>query len=177
MAAAAAVALAGGVRHRPGPPYLRRALRSSRRDDRRHALGFLDRIVSLLEANDARIIGRVWVKEPGAGLNPDSSYAYAIQDLAKHFDHHLSETADVGLVPCDSRLHPQNRQVSHSIFTFKHRVSGDRLPNLVETPTFGVSDNHIGLQLADLLAGAVIFPIACRTYCGGSPVTPHMDPR
>jgi Protein of unknown function (DUF3800) len=156
---------------------LRRELRSRRRDERRHGLGFMENIVRLFEAADAKIVGRVWVKQPGLGLDPASTYAYAIQDVAKHFNHLLTEQGDVGQVICDSReLFTQNRQVSHSIFTIKHRHSGDALPRLVESPTFGISDNHAGLQLADLLAGALIFPMACRTYCQGS-ATRHAHTR
>lgn len=108
---------------------LRRELRSSSRDQRRHALGFLDKIVLLLERHNAQVIGRIWVKQPGLGLDPASSYAYAIQDIAKHFNHLLEEVGDVGQIVCDSRLHTQNRQVSHSIFTLKHRNFGMYYPS------------------------------------------------
>ena len=33
-------------------------------------------------------------------------------------------------------------------------------------PTFGHSENHAGLQLADLITSAVLVPIACHAYCG-----------
>ena len=155
---------------------IRSELRSARRDERRHAVGFLDKLISLLETHNAHIVGRVWVKEPGTGLNPVSTYTYAIQDIATHFDHHLQEIADIGQIVCDSRRQVQNREVSHSIFTWKHRLSGDALPRLVESPTFGVSDNHAGLQIADLLVGALIFPMACRAYCAGCSAPAHMSP-
>jgi len=74
-------------------------------------------------------------------------------------------------------MHAQNRQVSHSVFTMKHRMNGDPLPQLVESPLFGVSDNHAGLQIADVVAGALLLPMACRTYCHGSRAQTHMDTR
>jgi Protein of unknown function (DUF3800) len=156
---------------------LRKDLRSARSKDRRHAIVYLDRIISLLETYRARIIGRVWVKEPGHGLDPAGTYNYAIQDLARHFDHFLARGRQTGLMVCDSRMHGQNRQVSHGVFTHKHKVAGDEFPNLVESPMFGVSDNHAGLQLADILAGAFVFPIACRVYCHGCTSIPHMSER
>lgn len=156
---------------------LKRYLRSQRRDERRLVIGYLDRIVDLLERSDARIVGRVWVKQPGVGLDPAASYTYAIQDMACHFTHLLFTRQEVGLVLCDSRMHSQNRQVAHSVFTLKQRMVGDALPELVESPVFGVSDNHAGLQLADILAGALLLPMACRTYCAGSGAAPHVDPR
>jgi hypothetical protein len=156
---------------------MRRQLRSNRREDRRHVIGFLDKVVGMLERHRVRIIGRIWVKEPGRGLNPASTYTYAIQDMARHFEHSLSGGRQTGLMVCDSRMHGQDREVSHSVFTLKHRLVGDALPHLVESPTFGVSDNHAGLQLADLLAGGLLFPMACRVYCQGCASPAHLDPR
>jgi hypothetical protein len=154
---------------------LRRELRSTNRDDRRHAIGYLDRIIELLLRYGARAIGRIWVKQPGTGLDPASTYTYAIQDIARHFEHQLAATRTAGLMICDSRMHNQDREVSHSVFTMKQRHAGDPLPHLVESPVFGNSDNHSGLQLADLLAGAFLFPMACRTYCQGCLATTHMS--
>jgi hypothetical protein len=102
--------------------------------------------------------------------------ASAIQDIARHFQHLLSATADDGFMLLDSRMHNQNREVSHSVFTMKHRLAGDPLLHIVESPVFGASDNHTGLQLANLLAGDFLFPMACMTYCQGS-TSRHMSPR
>jgi hypothetical protein len=156
---------------------LKRYLRSQRRDERRLVIGYLDRIVDLLERSDARIIGRIRVKQPGLGLDPIGSYNYAVQDVSRHFAHLLRTQHEIGVVLCDSRMHAQNRQVSHSVFTLKQRLGGDALPELVESPLFGVSDNHAGLQIADIVAGALLLPMACRTYCQGSASTMHVDPR
>jgi len=66
---------------------VRAGVRSSSRDKRRQAIGFLDQTIALLSAHDAAIIGRVWVKAPGQSLSPRASYTFAIQDLALHFEH------------------------------------------------------------------------------------------
>ncbi len=153
---------------------IRSDLRSGARDDRRHAISYLNRIVALLETNQARIVGRVWVKQPGVGLGELQTYTSAIQDIARHFDHLCEAARRPGLMILDGRRHYQNRAVSHSIFTFKHRLAGDRLPHLVESPTFAVSDNHAGLQIADLVAGGLIFPMACRVYCAGCTAGVHV---
>ncbi len=73
-------------------------------------------------------------------------------------------------------MHTQNSQVSHSVFTQKHKLSGDAYPCLVETPAFGHSVNHVGLQLADLVASSVVFPMASRTYCADHWTGPHVHP-
>lgn len=155
---------------------LRAGARSSSRDRRRHAVGFLDETVRLLSAHAAVLLGRVWVKAPGQALNPRSSYTFAIQDLALHFERFLTTRSDLGFLLCDSRLHHQDAQVSHSVFTQKHKLTGDSYPHIVEATVFGGSQNHVGLQLADIVASALLFPMAARTYCPGSG-SPHAHPR
>jgi hypothetical protein len=155
---------------------LRGSLRSASRNVRRHAKGYLDRVVALLEARGVSIIGRVWIKGVGVALDPASSYTYAIQDLARHFQQFLEHNDSEGMVICDSRMHNQNSQVSHSIFTQKHRAQGDSLPRLADTPVFGSSTNHAGLQLADIVASALIFPMAARVYCAHQWAGGHTAP-
>jgi Protein of unknown function (DUF3800) len=144
---------------------LRFSLRSSSRRDRRHAIGYLDRILQILNTHNVRLVGRVWIKPVGQPLDPDATYTYAIQDIARHFHAFLDANNENGLLLCDSRMHNQNAQVSHSVFTQKHGLRGDPLPRIPEAPVFGVSLNHAGLQLADAVASALIFPIASRVYC------------
>jgi len=74
---------------------------------------------------------------------------------------------------CDGRLHNQDAEVSHSIFTQKHKLAGDSYPHLIEATVFGRSQNHVGLQLADLVASAFLFPMATRTFCRLLPSGPH----
>lgn len=152
---------------------LRGAVRGSR-SKRRHAIGFLDKVVDLMDTHGARIVGRIWIKN--AAMNPRSSYTFAIQDVASHFEHLLTSSNETGLMICDGRLHYQDAQVSHSIFTQKHKLGGDSFPHLVEATVFGRSQNHVGLQISDLLASALLFPMAARTYCAAPPATVHTSP-
>lgn len=156
---------------------VRSALRSPSRNKRRHAIGFLDNLVKLLATHDARLVGRVWIKAIGAALDPRPSYTFAIQDIAQHFEHYLGSVGDIGMMICDGRLHHQDAQVSHSVFTQKHKLSGDSYPHLAEATLFGRSQNHVGLQVADLVASALLFPMAARTYCATSATGPHVNPR
>jgi hypothetical protein len=132
----------------------------------------LGKVLALLDQYNARIIGRVWVKEPGKALKPTSTYSYAIQDIGRHFQHLLSLTGDDGLIICDSRAARQDVGVSHSIFTQKHQAGGDSYPSLVDTVVFGRSDNHVGLQLADTVAAGLVFPLAVAAYQAGT-LTAH----
>ncbi|MEE8395464.1 MAG: DUF3800 domain-containing protein, partial [bacterium] len=81
-----------------------------------------------------------------------------------------------GIMILDARSHAQDKRVSFSIFTRKFQISGDAFPELVEMPTFGQSDNHAGIQVADLLCSALLFPIAAYSYCSGRISNVHVDP-
>ena len=155
---------------------LRGAVRSGSRRKRTHALGVLDGVMRLIERHDIRLLGRVWVKESTKALKPDPTYTYAVQDIARHFDEFLRQQPSRGLVICDGRDHRQDVRVAHSVFTQKHKSGGDALPRLIETPVFGKSDNHVGLQLADLVASALLFPMAARVYCADAGREPHTAP-
>ena len=144
---------------------LRAATRSDSRRQRRHAAQVLDGIVEILEKYDLQILGRLWIKEPTTGLQPSETYTFSIQDIARHFNHFLEAHDSQGLLLCDSRRHGQDVEVAHSVFTRKHKVSGDEVPRLVEPVVFGRSENHAGLQLADIIASALLFPIGARVYC------------
>lgn len=156
---------------------VRTSLRSSSRNTRRHRMGYLDRVVGILQAHHVRIVGRVWIKAIGQTLDPRPSYTYAIQDIARHFEQFLDTNNSTGIVLADSRMHNQNSEVSHSIFTQKHSATGDKLPRILEAPAFGSSQNHAMLQLADAVASALIFPMASRAYCAHQWPGVHTDPR
>jgi hypothetical protein len=74
---------------------------------------------------------------------------------------------DLGFVIADSRMKRVNTQVSHSIFTQKFRTTGDTYDGIVEVPAFSHSDNHAGLELADAICSALLFPLAVHTCCAG----------
>jgi hypothetical protein len=55
-------------------------------------------------------------------------------------------------------------------------LAGDPYPHLVEMPTYGHSENHVGLQLADLICSALLFPMAVSACCVGAVTNPHVLP-
>lgn len=75
----------------------------------------------------------------------------------------------------DSRTPTTNAWVAHSIFTQKFKTAGDCYPRLLEMPTFGHSQNHAGIQIADLVSSALLFPMATRCYCYGHVQNVHVD--
>lgn len=61
----------------------------------------------------------------------------------------------------------------HAITTRRFRAGGDYYPNLREAPLFGHSDTHVPLQIVDILASGIIFPIACLQYTDDVPSNYH----
>jgi hypothetical protein len=138
--------------------------RSASRDRRRQAWLFRCALIDLVRAYRCRIVGRVWAKEKGKILKPDSTYCYAVQDICLHFGKFLIETRSRGVLIADGRTQRLNVNVAHSIFTQKWRSGGDPYPRLLEVPLFAHSDNHVGLQIADLIASTLVFPMAADAY-------------
>src|SRR5262249_6432035 len=66
--------------------------------------------------------------------------------------------------------------VAHAVFTSKHREAGDDYPRIVELPVFGHSGNYAGIQIADLLCSALLFPLAVHSYCTGHITNVHTRP-
>jgi hypothetical protein len=144
---------------------IRNMMRDTGRNNRRHAMAYVSNTLALLESIDAQFVARVYVKPIGAPFDGRAVYTSSIQAITTHFHHYLDASGANGLVIADSRSHQPNVAVAHSIFTQRHRLKGDIYPRLVELPVFGHSDNHAGLQLADMLCSALLFPLAAQICC------------
>ena len=144
---------------------------------RRHAIGFLDRILGLLQHHDAKLVARIWVKGIGLPFDATSVYTSSIQGICSYFEHYLTQTNGTGICIADSRNKFKNVSVSHSIFTLKFSSAAPSYQRLVELPTFGHSDNHAGLQICDIVCSALLYPIACFAYCTGHVNNVHVQPR
>ena len=55
-------------------------------------------------------------------------------------------------------------------------LAGDQYPHVLEMPTYGHSENHVGLQLADVICSALLFPMAVSAYCVGTVTNLHVLP-
>ncbi|MEV6970134.1 DUF3800 domain-containing protein [Hamadaea sp. NPDC051192] len=150
--------------------------RSESRDRRRHAQHVRYGLLQLVDRFGCRIIGRVWVKRSGERLKPAATYGFSMQDIATHFVRYLKENRSTGMIIADSRNPGQNIEVAHSIFTQKWRTGDDPYRRLLEVPTFAHSDNHAGIQIADMLASMITLPMVAAAY-GASPGTIHDSPR
>lgn len=148
--------------------------RNSARNYRRQASRFLSELMTILETHGVQILGRIWVKAPGASIDVRTRYGYAVQDFARNFEHDLRTSNSEGIIVADSREHALNVQVAHSIFTQKWRAAGDPYPRINEVPLFAASDNHAGLQIADHVATTLLFPMATAAYGLTFPAAVHV---
>lgn len=134
-----------------------------------HHFRFLDEIFALCKTHGVRVVGRVWVKAFGNAINDKSVYTITAQNIAARFEKLLSACGSRGMMIADFRDPKRNQYVAHSVFTQKHKSGngGDAYPSIEETTTFGMSNNHACLQIADLLCSAIIAPIAGRAILAG----------
>lgn len=155
---------------------LRTMVRSPSRRKRRTALLYLRDVLDLLEGVDGRILGRVWIKVPDEPLDGLAMNTYSIQAICQCFQQYLEVKDDNGIVVIDSSNPGLNSKVAHSIFTQKFQFAGDSYSRILEMPTFGGSENHAGLQLADNIASGLMAPMAMRAYCQGHVSGTHVHP-
>lgn len=143
---------------------IRRDLRATSRNRRRRATKQIDETLKILEGTGCQILGRVLVKNDGTQYKDGNVYPRSILDLARSFESLLAAADTPGLMILDSRTKVKNEGNAHIVTTQRFRTGGDPLPHLVEAPVFGHSDTHVALQLADIVASAIVFPIACHEF-------------
>jgi hypothetical protein len=153
-----------------------RFTRSDSRDRRRYVQHARYGLLRLVDRYGCCLVGRVWVKRPNERLKPAATYGYSMQDIATHFMRYLDRQRSDGLIIADSRNPGQNIEVAHSIFTQKWRSGQDPYEHLLEVPIFAHSDNHVGIQIVDMLASMITLPMVAAAY-GAAPGTIHASPR
>lgn len=158
-----------------GADLRRNATRGSR-NPKRHAIGFLDHLVRLLQQYDVKLVARVWIKALGAPFEGRPVYTSSIQALYTYFDHWLSDRSDFGFCIADSRDYLKNVNVAHSVFTQKYQLTSATYGRILELPTFGHSENHAGIQICDIVCSALLYPIAAEAYCSGFIQNVHVQP-
>ncbi len=158
-----------------GSDIRRNAIRGSR-NQRRHAIGFLEHLLQLLDKYKVKLLSRIWVKPLGQRFDGRAVYTSSIQALYTYFDNHLVQSQDLGFCVADSRDYAKNVSVAHSIFTQKFQISTSFYDRVIELPTFGHSQNHAGIQICDILCSSLLNPIAAEAYCTGFVQNVHVSP-
>lgn len=103
---------------------LRKEIRELRKL-RRHHFGYLDAILGILQAHNAKFTATVWVKALGMPLDGTAVYTTTIQMMCRQFQEFLTRNNDYGIMVADFRTPGLNARVSHAIFTQKHKAAGD----------------------------------------------------
>lgn len=151
---------------------IRRMARGSARNERRFSHQVVNSALDLLERHGASVVGRVFVKPIPGGFDGTAVYTSSVQFVCRSFQTYLQQNDDIGIVIADSRNKGKNTNVAHSVFTQRYAAAGDPYDRIIEMPTFGHSDNHAGLQLADVLCSTLFFPIAVQR-CASHVLTDH----
>lgn len=155
---------------------VRAHLRNGNRNQVRLAHGLIDKLLTALERHDCRVLAKICVKQDGVANAEDAMYGASVASLCAHFEDFLAGREECGVVILDSRTKSKNVDNVHCVTTRKLRAGGDLMPHVAESPVFGHSDSHIGLQIADLLISAVLFPAACATYAEDLTWNTHCHP-
>lgn len=140
-------------------------------------LRFIDDTLALLERYQCRILATIWVKGVAQPFKARETYTQSVQYACRAFNAYLTEKGATGFMVADFRTTQLNDQVAHSIFTQKYRAKGDPFERVLELPTFGVSNNHVGLQITDVICSALLFPMASSVYCYGHVTGVHVNGR
>ncbi|WP_283781805.1 DUF3800 domain-containing protein [Streptomyces kronopolitis] len=164
------------IHHEIKGETLRKSFRKGGRNQRRQAHGFLDHLLGILERRDCTVMARIWVKQEGVVNDDKAMYAVSVSALCANFEHYLAGRSSSGIAVLDSRNPTDNLGNVHCVTTRKFGKGGDRLPHLPESPVFGHSNTHLGLQIADLLVSAVLAPAASVTYAGDLVGNVHCAP-
>ncbi len=99
-----------------GADLRRTATRGTKRQ-MRQTMGFLEKLLEMLVHHDAKLIARVWVKQPASAFNGRSLYTSSIQGMYTYFQHFLNQNEELGVSIADSRNPSKNANVAHSVFT------------------------------------------------------------
>ncbi|MHB1117832.1 DUF3800 domain-containing protein [Sideroxydans sp.] len=133
-----------------------------------HHFRFLDDMLAILKKYDAKIVSRIWIKQFNVPICDKSVYSITMQNICARFQEYLTQKGDhSGMLIADFRDPKKNSYVSHSVFTQKHKSAGDSYPLIQEIPTFGISNNHACLQMADLLCSSLLAPMAAHKLLNG----------
>jgi len=154
---------------------LRKNVRDASRNRRRAVFSMIADTLSLLEDSNAKVVGEIHVK----GHDPLRPWVYAevVARIAEQFEAQLRAAETPGAMILDARTKVKNVPSVHRMTTERFRAGGNPYPGLVESPVFGHSDAHVGLQIADLLASALLFPMACFAYSHSLIDNVHLNDR
>lgn len=143
----------------------------------KHQCRFVDEVLKLLKVHKVKLASVIWIKGVGKPFKGPAVYATSTQRVAQLFEDYLHRNQHRGLIVSDFRSPGENKVVSHSIFTqiYRKKNNGNAYPSLLEAPLFGISNNHAGLQITDIITSTLLCPMATFTYCTGKVQNVHVN--
>lgn len=133
---------------------------------------FVKEVFDLLSRYSTRAFSIITLKNPTSPAQETSIYTSSLQYLVERFSIFLGESFPGinGMIIMDSRTRVQDITVvrSHMSFIFGH-TSGRGFTNIAEAPLFADSKFTAGLQLVDIVSGAIFanyYNRNCSSFAG-----------
>jgi hypothetical protein len=145
---------------------LRRLARRSKKAARFAAVA-LGGLLDLLEAEEARLLGRVWIKGIDEPFNRRAIFSTSLQTILGGLGDLCARRGTNGIALLASGDRSPKETLSQQLFSRKFSSPRGGLERLAELPSFAHPANHAGLQLAGLLCSALLFPLAAYSFCRG----------
>lgn len=127
-------------------------------------LKFIDGVLGLLEQFDVRILATLWPKTLGREFLGQAVYSKSTQELHQSLQTLLSSLGEQGQVIADSRNPQLNSVIASSVMSQRLKKGGDPFSCLLEVPVFANSQNHLMLQMADIMASTLLWPMCTQAF-------------
>jgi len=148
-----------------GADIRRNAARGTARQQR-HAVGFLDRIMGLLQQYDVKLVARIWVKGIGLPFDATPVYTSSIQGICTFFDHYMTQIGDIGICIADSR---NSSRISASPIPFLPKSSARRPGTTGRSQNCPLSGTA---RTTPAFKSAISSAPPCSTRSPASPIAP-----
>ncbi|WP_297573171.1 DUF3800 domain-containing protein [uncultured Deefgea sp.] len=151
---------------------LRRAIREGNKLDAGKAHKLAHLLLDTLNAHGAELYGQVIIKVPDDKFNGTQLYADAMMRIAKNYHQLLDKELSDGLIVADFRGTEINGKVAQPI-SLAMWEQKNTFPRFHLPPTFGNSNSHVGLQIADIIISTLLMPLALAKFGEHIPESKH----
>jgi len=151
---------------------LRKAIREGNKSIASKAHKLAQQLLDTLIAHGAELYGQVIIKVPDDKFNGTQLYAEAMMRIAKSYHQLLDKELSNGLIVADFRGSEINSKVAQPI-SLAMWEQKNTFPRFELPPTFGNSNSHVGLQIADIIISSLLMPLALAKFGEQIPESKH----
>ncbi|WP_228028217.1 DUF3800 domain-containing protein [Chitinibacter fontanus] len=151
---------------------LRRAIREGIKAEADKAHKLAHQLLETLIAHGAELYGQVIIKVTDDKFNGTRLYAEAMMRIAKNYHQLLDKELSNGLIVADFRGSEINGKVAQPI-SLAMWEQKNTFPRFELPPTFGNSNSHVGLQIADIIISTLLMPLALAKFYEQIPESKH----